>query len=173
MEIVFKDRQSAYPNRYKVTPQTGSSYYVYLERADEPIEVGTPLNAETFNGWVAEVADEIAALHARIDEASGSLGGSYEGDVSIGGIISFTIDGKTYKAISDMTFGEWVAYPEYNTDGFELRPDYEDETLAGIHKDYYTLLYNAEWVQARDKIVEGRAYITQYERARMTTEEEQ
>ena len=46
---LFIDRQSAKPRRYKVIPEKGEPYYVVLERADEPIVDGTPLNAETFN----------------------------------------------------------------------------------------------------------------------------
>lgn len=49
MAMVFKDRQSTHPNRYKVTDETGKSYYVTLERADNPTVVGTPLNAATLN----------------------------------------------------------------------------------------------------------------------------
>lgn len=54
MSFVFTDRESAYPNRYLVTPASGSSYYIILERADEPVVVGTPLNAETFNNLIAD-----------------------------------------------------------------------------------------------------------------------
>ena len=49
MAVVFEDRVSSHPNRYKVTPTSGDPYYVILERADEPTVVGTPLNAETLN----------------------------------------------------------------------------------------------------------------------------
>lgn len=49
MSFVFVDRESAYPNKYLVTPESGNAYYIILERADEPVVVGTPLNAETFN----------------------------------------------------------------------------------------------------------------------------
>lgn len=45
----FIDRVSAYPNRYLLTNENGDTSYVYLERADEPTVVGTPLNADTFN----------------------------------------------------------------------------------------------------------------------------
>lgn len=55
MDFVFVDRESAYPNKYLVTPENGSSYYIILERADEPVVVGTPLNAETFNNLIAEL----------------------------------------------------------------------------------------------------------------------
>lgn len=53
--FVFVDRESAYPNKYLVTPETGNAYYVILERADEPLVAGTPLNAETFNNLIAEL----------------------------------------------------------------------------------------------------------------------
>lgn len=53
MSFVFVDRESTYPNKYLVTPESGNSYYVILERADEPVVVGTPLNAETFNNLIA------------------------------------------------------------------------------------------------------------------------
>ena len=56
MSIVFEDRVSAYPNRYLITDENGNSSYVVLERADEPVKVGTPLNAETFNGVMADKA---------------------------------------------------------------------------------------------------------------------
>lgn len=45
----FIDRVSAYPNRYLLIEADGSQRYVVIERADEPVTVGTPLNAETFN----------------------------------------------------------------------------------------------------------------------------
>lgn len=45
----FVDRQSAYPNRYKITRGDGSIEYVTIERADEPSVAGTILNAETLN----------------------------------------------------------------------------------------------------------------------------
>lgn len=49
MKIAFVDRESRYPNRYKITKSNGSSELVTLERADDPVTVGTPLNAGTFN----------------------------------------------------------------------------------------------------------------------------
>lgn len=55
MDFVFTDRESAYPNKYLVTPETGNPYYVILERADEPVVAGTPLNAETFNTLIADL----------------------------------------------------------------------------------------------------------------------
>ena len=60
MSMIFVDRESAYPNRYRVIPETGEAYYIVLERADEPVTPGTPLNAETFNA----MRDEIEASRA-------------------------------------------------------------------------------------------------------------
>lgn len=64
MATIFADRQSAYPNRYKITPDSGSSYYVTLERADEPTVAGTPLNAATLNQLVEESAEGLKNLFA-------------------------------------------------------------------------------------------------------------
>lgn len=48
----FKNRVSTYPGRVKITPETGSPYFAMLERADEPTEPGTPMNADTFNDMI-------------------------------------------------------------------------------------------------------------------------
>lgn len=62
----FKDRKPTLLNRFKITPEGGSAYYVTLERADEPTEEGTPLNAENLNKIVtaAESARVTAENHA-------------------------------------------------------------------------------------------------------------
>lgn len=62
MSSIFVDRESAYPNRYRVIPESGDAYYVVLERADEPVTPGTPLNAETFNGMREEISNEINSI---------------------------------------------------------------------------------------------------------------
>ena len=51
---MFVDRKPTRPNRYKVTREDGSVYYVTLNRADAPIEEGTPLNAVTLNQIAGE-----------------------------------------------------------------------------------------------------------------------
>lgn len=56
MGITFQDRVSTYPNRYRLKKSDGTSEYVTLERADSPTQVGTPLNAATFNTAFAEKA---------------------------------------------------------------------------------------------------------------------
>lgn len=60
MSIEFKDRVSTYPNRYLVSLENGTSYYAILERADEPTNPGTPLNASTLNQLVAQ--NDLVAL---------------------------------------------------------------------------------------------------------------
>jgi hypothetical protein len=60
MSFVFTDRESTYPNRYLITRDNGSTEFVVLERADEPVVPGTPLNAETFNALSEELAKVVS-----------------------------------------------------------------------------------------------------------------
>ena len=57
--ILFEDRVSTYPNRYTMTDENGNVHSVVLERADEPIKPGTPLNAETFNAIISDFNKEV------------------------------------------------------------------------------------------------------------------
>lgn len=52
----MKDRIPTYPNRIRLTPVSGQANVYDLERADEPRQVGTPLNKETL------MSDEVAEL---------------------------------------------------------------------------------------------------------------
>jgi hypothetical protein len=54
MSNLFKDRQSTYPNRYKITDANGKSSYITLERADVPTVEGTVLNAAMLNQLLPE-----------------------------------------------------------------------------------------------------------------------
>ncbi len=85
MSFVFEDRKSNYPYRYKVTPLSGESYYVYLERADEPTVVGTPLNADTFNTILKEF--NLAGVLPTVSEENNGaflrvMGGVWKADSS-------------------------------------------------------------------------------------------
>ena len=62
MALTFVDRESTYPNRYLVTPDNGSAYYALLTRADEPVQPGTPLNADTFNQMMNELKALIVSM---------------------------------------------------------------------------------------------------------------
>ena len=55
MALVFKDRVPQKPGRVKITPENGTAYYATMERADEPIEIGTPLHAGNFNEMIAMI----------------------------------------------------------------------------------------------------------------------
>jgi hypothetical protein len=76
MSNLFKDRQSVYPNRYKITTGDGNSYYVTLERADEPTVEGTVLNA--------------TMLNKLLPESGGTITGSLivEGQFGVNGAVS-------------------------------------------------------------------------------------
>ncbi len=48
-EIDFKDRVPTYPGRIKLTPVSGKPDTFEMERADEPMELGTPINKAVFD----------------------------------------------------------------------------------------------------------------------------
>lgn len=66
----FKDRKATKPNRYKATPESGNPFYVVLERADEPTEEGTPLNAAVLNA----MASVSSLSPAMMDDGSNPTG---------------------------------------------------------------------------------------------------
>ena len=70
MATIFVDRQANRPNRYKVIPDSGSAYYVTLERADEPTEAGTPLNADNLNKLLDKTGD---TMTGPLNMAAGSF----------------------------------------------------------------------------------------------------
>lgn len=49
MAIKWVDRVPTNPNRMKITPENGSSYFATVERADNPTVTGTPVNAANLN----------------------------------------------------------------------------------------------------------------------------
>ena len=55
----FVDRVPKYPGRYRVVHADGSIEYITMTRADEPSNTGTLLNAETFNGMIAELQSPV------------------------------------------------------------------------------------------------------------------
>jgi hypothetical protein len=57
--MAFVDRESKYPNRVLITPETGESFYATVVRADEPFVVGTPLNSATLNELVNKNGDTL------------------------------------------------------------------------------------------------------------------
>lgn len=62
--IEVNDRIPSRPNRIKITPENGSApYYATWERADEPIDDGTPVNKALF-----ESIDEELFCHTALDD---------------------------------------------------------------------------------------------------------
>ena len=55
MALQFTDRVPQKPGRVKITPENGTAYYATMERADEALIEGTPLNAKNFNEMVAMI----------------------------------------------------------------------------------------------------------------------
>ena len=55
--MAFVDRQPKYPNRVLITPETGEPFYATMVRADEPVVVGTPINAGSLNELVNKKGD--------------------------------------------------------------------------------------------------------------------
>lgn len=64
------DRVPTYPGRVKMTKEDGSVEYVTMERADEPTQVGTPLNKNTFlTDSTAEALGLGAVADPTVDQA--------------------------------------------------------------------------------------------------------
>lgn len=61
----FVDRKAQKPNRVLVTPESGGAFYATLQRADNPVVEGTPLNATVFNEMVAMI--QSVALDATVE----------------------------------------------------------------------------------------------------------
>ena len=76
MATVFTDREATYPNRYKVTTDSGDTYYITLERADEATVEGTPLNAKTFNGLITEIDEKLSEKAATISGGASTIASS-------------------------------------------------------------------------------------------------
>ena len=55
MALTFKDRVPQRPGRVKIIPENGTAYFATMERADEPLQEGTPLNA----GYLNQLVDMI------------------------------------------------------------------------------------------------------------------
>ena len=68
MALEFKDRVPQKPGRVKITPENGTAYFATMERADEPIQIGTPLNAGNFNEMIAMI--QSVSLDTSVEEGA-------------------------------------------------------------------------------------------------------
>lgn len=89
--MIFEDRVSTYPNRYTMTSQNGGTSYVILERADEPVQVGTPLNADTFSAMMTELRSYSEA-HNLLDNSDFRNPVNQRGGEMYSGTAQYTID---------------------------------------------------------------------------------
>ena len=147
MSFQFVDRESAYPNRYLVTPESGTPYHAILTRADEPVVVGTPLNAETFN-----------TLIAGMQEAGGTVS---EIDLSNFEKGSFT------EVVDGETVSHAVAYDDkgrpVSIDGVSI--EWGDSDVGPVESteypgcSYRTVDGEKEWINP--PMIAGEAYRTQ------------
>lgn len=111
----FKDRRPTKPNRFRVVPENGGTpYYITLERADEPTEVGTALNAATlnrfltidfalkdYNGDGVVNAADVTEFKNRIRSGNVTLS---EDDYNADGVVN-TLDAELYERL-EMRFGD-------------------------------------------------------------------
>ena len=68
MALEFKDRVPGKPGRVKITPENGTAYFATMERADDPIQIGTPLNAGNFNEMIAMI--QSVSLDTSVEEGA-------------------------------------------------------------------------------------------------------
>lgn len=74
--IEVKDRIPTKPNRIRIVPENGAPFYATWERADEPIEEGTPVNKYLFDsidegGHFSNALDDIEIDAQRVTLAAG------------------------------------------------------------------------------------------------------
>ena len=128
MSTIFVDRESAYPNRYLVTPNSGEPYYILLERADEPVTPGTPLNAETFNGMRNEIDADLGAHTKRTDNPHGVTA------AQIGAHAKFRFDPADGKGADiDAVIDNWESIPNNSSFIVDIvRGDSESTPVSGV-----------------------------------------
>jgi hypothetical protein len=91
--IEVKDRIATYPGRVRLIPVAGQANTYDMVRADEPIEVGTPINKALFDSITALIEATVQAVDNKLFELSqrvtvgslavGSVFGLYENDILV------------------------------------------------------------------------------------------
>lgn len=94
----WKNRQSEYPNRRRLTDEDGNSQLVTVAREEGSItEEGDAFNAENMNDLEARVSEAIATERARIDNLTKMEEGSTTGDAELADI-RVGYGGETYES---------------------------------------------------------------------------
>ena len=88
--IEVKDRIPTYPGRVKLIPVSGQANTYDLSRADEPIEVGTPINKALFDS----IINDFIALRTQVNETLFAITQRIQvGKVPVGSEISLAENG--------------------------------------------------------------------------------
>lgn len=119
--IEIKNRLPTKPNRWKITHESDSSQeYITWDYADEPTEVGTPINKATLEGIQTDLMDETKLVVAEytVTEAVASVEFTNLDFAADGGFYEIIISGKQsntgssaifYLQINDITSGYYTA----------------------------------------------------------------
>lgn len=131
----FKDRVSAYPNRYLLTDENGNTSYVHIERADEPTVPGTPLDAETLNNLLQK---EGGVMTGSIEMGGHSLSGLPEPSTDNEAATKAYVDGKAGMELLWENEYPGNAFPaqlvEINTDSYSMAAiEFMESTTASIY----------------------------------------
>lgn len=102
----MQDRIPTYPGRVKLTPVTGEENIYDMERADEPTQVGTPLNKETFLTDSTETAIWGDAQDRTVDDAFNAFNNK--------------CDTKSYEIIMEITTESEVAQVELDLSEIDI-----------------------------------------------------
>lgn len=139
--MIFVDRKPTKPNRMLITPESGGDpYYATAVRADEPTEVGTPINAETVNNMILDIRKSMAPI-----------GFTFEWTPVEGGP-----DLSTAEKVADYYgFGTWEAYG-VGRFALGVSDQYEAGSVGGEAEHTLTV---AEMPEHRHELtVDGNAY---------------
>lgn len=133
MNTKFQDRVPTYPNRYKVTKGDGTSEHITLERADEPIVVGTALNANTFNTLISEIEEELRSSSGAVGSVARNLldNSDFTNPVNQRGQASYSVN-------NGMTIDRWSAG---SSGTFSLNIGYSGLTVTFDDKSLDWLLF--------------------------------
>lgn len=117
------NRIPKYPGRTKMTRQDGSVEYVTLERADEPTQIGTPLNKATLLSDATAEAIGLTSEDPTVDEALGSV---FDKTDQVGDIRETT---RTYLGDDWALCNGDVFSPDQYPDLAEVTPDFISQYL--------------------------------------------
>ena len=145
----MQDRISNHPNRWVLTPVTGESNTYDFTRADDPTQVGTPLNKATFLPDTVATAIETLTGESDIELPSDALSALTTAISSIGlsnnakvETMSYTGDGGYGTRTTTFTIHPRIVF--YMKDGSSLRDTANNNTSSTITCPWQVWVYNSE-----------------------------